>query len=62
MVVQDPLDFSLLLGWDYVYAMKALVSTLFHVIAFPHNGIIVTVDQLSFVDPDWVTSLSGSYM
>jgi hypothetical protein len=29
MVVQDPLDFALLLGRDYVYAMKAIVSTLF---------------------------------
>jgi hypothetical protein len=38
MVVQDPLDFSLLLGQDYVYAMKAIVSTLFRVIYFPHNG------------------------
>jgi hypothetical protein len=62
MVVRDPLDFTLLLGWDYVYAMKALVSTLFRVISFPHNGRIVTIDQLSFIDPDWVTSLSVSYM
>jgi hypothetical protein len=38
MVVQDPLDFALLLGQDYVYAMKAIVSTLFRVISFPHNG------------------------
>jgi hypothetical protein len=37
MVVQDPLDFSLLLGRDYVYAMKATMSTLFHVISFPHD-------------------------
>jgi hypothetical protein len=22
----------------------------------------VTIDQLSFIDPDWITSLSGSYM
>jgi hypothetical protein len=51
MVVQDPLDFSLLLGQDYVYAMKALVSTLFHVISFPHDGRIVTIDQLSFISP-----------
>jgi hypothetical protein len=36
MVVQDPLDFSLLLGRDYVYAMKAIVSTL--LISFPHDG------------------------
>jgi hypothetical protein len=56
------LDFSLLLGQDYVYAMKAIVSTLFRVIYFPHNGRIVTIDQLSFIGPDWVTSLSDSYM
>jgi hypothetical protein len=62
MVVRDPLDFALLLGQDYVYAMKAIVSTLFHVISFPHDGRIVTIDQLSFIGPDWVTSLSGSYM
>jgi hypothetical protein len=62
MVVQDPLDFSLLLGRDYVYAMKALVSTLFCVISLPHDGRIVTIDQLSFINPDWVTYLSGSYM
>jgi hypothetical protein len=62
MVVRDPLDFALFLGWDYVYAMKAIVSTLFRVIYFPHNGRIVTIDQLSFLDPDRVTSLSGSYM
>jgi hypothetical protein len=62
MVVQDPLDFALLLGRDYVYAMKAIVSTLFRVIYFPHDGRIVTIDQLSFIGPDWMTSLNGSYM
>jgi hypothetical protein len=62
MVVQDPLDFTLLLGQDYVYAMKAIVSTLFRVISFPHDGRMVTIDQLSFVGPDWITSLNGSYM
>jgi hypothetical protein len=62
MVVRDPLDFALLLGRDYVYAMKAIVSTLFYVISFPHDGRIVTIDQLSFIGPNWVTSLSGSYM
>jgi hypothetical protein len=62
MVVQDLLDFSLLLGRDYVYAMKAIVSTLFHVMSFPHDGIMVTIDQLSFIGPNWITSLDGSYM
>jgi hypothetical protein len=62
MVVQDPLDFSLLLGRDYVYSMKAIVSTLFHVISFPHDGWVVTIDQLSFIDPAWIASLNGSCM
>jgi hypothetical protein len=62
MVVQDPLDFSLLLERDYVYAMKAIVSTLFRVISFPHDGRVVTVDQLSFIDPAWIASLNGSCM
>ena len=66
MVFQDPLDFTLLLGRDYVYAMKAIVSTLFRVIYFPHDGRMVTIDHLSFVGPDFtinpITSLNGSYM
>ena len=43
MVVQGPLDFNLLLGHDYVYAMKAVLYTLFRVIYFRHDGNIVTV-------------------
>jgi hypothetical protein len=62
MVVRDPLDFALLLGRDYVYSMKVVVSTLFRVISFPHDGRIVTINQLSFIGPDWITSLNGSYM
>ena len=52
MVVQGPLDFNLLLGRDYVYAMKVVVSTLLRVMHFPHDGKIVTIDQLSFVTPN----------
>jgi hypothetical protein len=66
MVVQDPLDFDILLGRDYVYSMKVIVSTLFRVISFPHDGRMVTIDQLSFIGPDLtinpMTSLNGSYM
>ena len=42
----------MLLGHDYVYAMKAVVSTLFRAMHFPHDGKIMTIDQLSFVTPD----------
>jgi hypothetical protein len=47
LVVSSPLEFNMLLGRDYVYAMKVLVSTLFCVMHFPHNRSIVTIDQLS---------------
>jgi hypothetical protein len=42
--------------------MKASVSTLFRVISFPHDGRMVTIDQLSFIGPDWMTFVNGSYM
>jgi hypothetical protein len=46
--------------------MRAIVSTLFRVISFPHNGRIVTIDQFLFVDHDLtinsMTSLNGLYM
>jgi hypothetical protein len=51
MVVHDPLEFTLVLGRDYVYTMKAIVYTLLRVIYLPHNGKIMTIDQISFVDP-----------
>ena len=52
MVFQGPLDFNMLLGHDYVYTMKDVVSTLFRFMHFPHDGNIVTIAQLSFVTPD----------
>ena len=52
MVVQDPSDFNLLLGHDYVYTMKVVVSTLFRVMHFPHDGNIMTIYHLSFVTPN----------
>jgi hypothetical protein len=55
LVVPGPLDFNMLLGHDYVYAMNVVVSMLFHVMHFPHNGSIVTIDQLSSDNhhPSW---------
>ena len=47
IVVQCPLDFNMFLGRDYVYAMNVVVSTLFQVMHFHHNGSIVTIDQLA---------------
>jgi len=66
MVVQGGLDFSLLLGCDYIYVMGALVSSLFCVVFFPDDGRIVTIDQLLFfghqIPPIQPLSPIGSYL
>jgi len=42
------LNYNLLLRSSWTHAMHAIASSLFCVIHFPHQGKIVTVDQLSF--------------
>jgi hypothetical protein len=51
-VFDAPLDYNLLLGRIWTYAMQAVVATIFPVLLFPHEGRIVTIDQLSFSRPD----------
>jgi hypothetical protein len=51
-VVDAPIDYNLLLGRSWTYAMQAVVATVFQVLLFPHEGRIVTIDQLSFSRPD----------
>jgi hypothetical protein len=51
-VVDASLDYNLLLGRSWTYAMQAVVATVFWVLLFPHEDRIVTIDQLSFSRPD----------
>jgi hypothetical protein len=55
-VFDAPLDYDLLLCCSWIDAMSTVVSTLFHVICFPHQGKIVTIDQLPFFSFDSCTS------
>ena len=50
-VVNAQLDYNLLLGRSYMYAMLTIVSTVFYLMMLPHEGKIVTVDQLTYHDP-----------
>jgi hypothetical protein len=54
-VFDVPLDYNLLLGPSWIYSMHAVVSTLFHLLCFPHQGKVVTVDQLTFLNSDFRT-------
>jgi hypothetical protein len=47
-VFDAPLDYNLLLGHSWIDSMRAVVSTLFRVVCFPHQGKVVIVDQLAF--------------
>ena len=50
-VMIGPMDYNILLGRDSIYAMSVVVSSLFRVMIFPHEGCIITIDQLSYTDP-----------
>ena len=39
-----------------MYAMRAIASTVFHLMMFFHEGNIMTVDQLTYHDPQGLTA------
>ena len=47
-VIDAPLDYNLLLGRIWIYAMSAIALVIFWVVVFLHEGKLVIVDQLSF--------------
>ena len=59
-VVDAPLDYNLLLGRNWMYSMQVIASYLFHVVCFPFNGKIVTIDQMTFKNPSITASLGDS--
>jgi hypothetical protein len=51
-VVDAPLNYNLLLGRSWFYAMTVVASSVFRCVQFPYQGKIVTVDQLDFCTTD----------
>ena len=49
-VVDAPRDYNIILGRSFMYAMKVNASSVFHMMRFPHNGKIITLDQLIYYD------------
>ena len=47
-VIDGNLDYNILLGRAWIYAMAVVVSTYFRKIAFPFQGSITIIDQLAF--------------
>ena len=54
-VFDAPLDYNMLLGRNWFYAMMVVASTFFCTLQFPHLGKILTIDQLDFCSHDVTT-------
>jgi len=50
-VIDAPLDYNILLGRNFMYAMKVVASSVFRLLMFPLDGKVVTIDQLTFYKP-----------
>ena len=57
-VINGNLNYNILLGRPWIYAMAAVVSTYFRKIAFPFQGGITIVDQQTFL-PN-ISQVTGS--
>jgi hypothetical protein len=55
-VVDAPLEYNLLLGRSWFYVMMVVASSVFRVLCFPHQGCIVTINQLVFCTPNLRTT------
>ena len=56
-VVDAPLDYNILLGRNWFYAMTVVASTVFKTLQFQHMGNIVPIDQLEYCTPDVTTPM-----
>jgi hypothetical protein len=51
-VIDTPIDYNILFRHSYMYAMNFVASSMFHMMIFPHNGKIVTIDHLTHYEPN----------
>ena len=51
-VVDAPFDYNLFLGRSWFYVMNAFESSFFCTLQLPHQGKIVTIDQLHYCTLD----------
>jgi hypothetical protein len=59
-LVDAPLDYNLFLGRSWFYAMTTVASSFFWCFQFPHQGKIVTIDQLDYCTPDYRNQMNNN--
>ena len=55
-VINIQLDYNFLLGHSYMYVMRIISSTIFRLLMFPHDGKVVTINQMVYYDPKGSTT------
>jgi hypothetical protein len=50
--IDAPLDYNILFRCSYMYVMKVVAFYVFHMMMFPHNGKIITIDQITHYEPN----------
>jgi hypothetical protein len=56
-VIDAQLDHNILFGHSYMYAMKAIASSVFRMMMFPHKGKIITIYQITHYEPNHSTNI-----
>ena len=51
-MVNTPLDYNLLLRRSWFYPMRAVASIVYRLVRFPHQGKIISIDQLDYCTPN----------
>jgi hypothetical protein len=57
--INAPLDYNILFGCSYMYAMKSVAFSVFRTMIFPHNRKIITIDQLTHYEPNHFTNIDN---
>jgi hypothetical protein len=58
-VIDAPLDYNILFGHSYMYAMKEIYTSVFQTMMFSHNGKIVTIDQITHYERNHSTNINN---
>ena len=54
-VIDAPLYYNILLGRSYTYTMSVVTFTILDKMCFPHEWNIITIDQLTYYEPTFMT-------
>jgi hypothetical protein len=58
-VIDAPLDYNILFGCSNMYIMKAMASSVFQTMMFPHNGKVITINQVSHYEPNQSSNIDN---